>query len=174
MKRLFKRIINCFSKFFSDMCWEEKLIISISVFLGILLGVIFFTSVDIVPATASDYEIFYGYSEEIHKSPETLLDMIFDEKCSASVIDNEKVIRVYFEDDECKLVVEYNKDFEIVSSSEVDKASHWLPLLIFSIVISILGAFASYFMLALWIVSIEGIIEYIKEKLKKNNSKSIK
>ncbi len=163
MKRLFKSIID----WVSNMEWEEKVAGCISVLLGIFVVVILFTTADIVPATSSDYEILYGYSEELHNSPETLTEMLFDGKCSVTGADDEEVIIIEFENDECKLYVKYNRDFEIISSSEVDKYIHWSFVLIFSILCFIVVWFIAYLILLILIVAMEYLIDYIKDKLLK-------
>ena len=120
---------------------NSDLFLRIGLVFGIIAGVIaciaVFFSTDITPATMQDYENLEKQALLVENNPEELFKM------DCIIVIEDGSINVYFENDECEIYVEYNKDFQITSLTREDKkfSFGWMVLgaVIFGMLIFIVG-----------------------------------
>ncbi len=120
-----KRFTQCLKR----MKTEEKIGFAISVIISVVVGITLFLSYDMVPATASDYEALENQITHIQQNPDLLL------KTNCNIFINDDVITVKFMNDECSMIVKYDQNFEVLSTSKEDNYIFW-P---FSLGLSVLG-----------------------------------
>lgn len=165
MKRCFMWIVNRFTKWVHRMKIEEKIVFSLSTILGIVVGVMFFVSIDITPVTSSDYESLENQMEDIEQNPNLLLKT----KCNISISDD--VITATFSNDECKLTVQYDEKFRVLTTCKTDNYIFW-P---WAFVISVLIGYFIYIVVSLMFVIVafffEGSWEFICNRLNSIKSK---
>lgn len=123
--------------------------------LGIVLGIIIFISFDKVPATPLDYESLEKQVMAIQQNP----DLLLKTDCNINV--NGEVIKINFENDNCKITAKYNQNFEVISTSKEDKSVFWL----IAFGIALLGGIYAYgfgslilTILIFWIVALWKLI----------------
>ena len=145
MKRCIKWFNNwCYNRAIK-MCKEEIIGISLGAITSLLVCVLLFVSLDKVPATPFDYEQMENQVIAIQQNH----DLLFKTNCNIEI--NNEVITVNFENDECKLIVEFDQNFEILSTSKEDNCWFWLSALGASSLVGILTYFLGSFV---WIVLI--------------------
>lgn len=121
MKRAIKWLINWFTKWVDEMEKYEKVCFALGGILGVFVCIMFFIFVDKIPATSFDYEQLENQAIAISKNPE----LLFETDCNIAV--SGEITKIVFENDECKLIVKYDENIEILSITQVDKARFWLP-----------------------------------------------
>ena len=99
MKRCIKWLIDKLKNLLWESEGEQVVGFAISGLLGIVLALMFFVSIDKVPATPSDYEQLEKQVNVIQQNP----DLLLDTNCTINV--NNEIITVVFENDECKVFV---------------------------------------------------------------------
>lgn len=122
MKRCFRWLIN----------WQEKVGFALGGLLGIVIGIIILVSIDKVPATPMDYQSLEQQAINVQQNPELLLET----NCNINIDD--EVITIRFENDECKVYAEYNKNFEMLSYSKEDNYIFWVWAFLFALLCGIL------------------------------------
>jgi len=127
MKRCIKCFIILFADWIKQLYWEQVVGFAISGLLGIALTINLFITTDTVPATSSDYVQLEKLTNVIQQNIDLLLEPDRN-------IDSE-IITVTFENDECKVITEYDKNFEVLSTSKKDKSMFWLLALVFSLIV---------------------------------------
>lgn len=146
MKRCLKKVVDWFDKV-KDKATElpEKPLNIIGMIVGIIVVIGVFLYIDTAPATAVDYEPLERQALIIQQNPE----MLFKEDCTCHISDG--VIEVEFENDECKLVIKYNQEFEMLSVSKIDNCTHWTVAIMVAFLMGVIG----YFMvIGIWAVVI--------------------
>ena len=168
MKRCFKWLINCFTRWVSQMEKEEKIGFAIGGIIGIIVTISIFGFIDKVPATTSDYEQMEKQVIAIQQDPELLF------KTDCNIYINNEVITVNFENDECKLTAQYDQNFEVLSISKDDNCIFG-P---FALGISLFMGFMTYcivaFVITVVIFLLEILWEFIFHKSKVHKSKILK
>lgn len=134
MKRCFRWLINWFTQWRGKMSWQEKVGFALGGLLGIVIGIITFVSIDKVPATPMDYQSLEQQAINVQQNPELLLET----NCNINIDD--EVITIRFENDECKVYAEYNKNFEMLSDSKEDNYIFW----VWAFLIALLCGFFTY------------------------------
>ena len=136
MKRCFTWVVNWFIQWVRKMGIEERIGFAIGGAIGIVVGIALFVSVDKVPATAIDYEPLEKQMSAIQQNP----DLLLKTNCNISITDD--VITVIFSNDECKLTVKYDQNFEVLLTSKTDQYMFWL------LALGLLGVLIGYFVYA--------------------------
>ena len=131
MKRCFTRIVNWFTQWVHKMSIEERIGVAIGAIIGIVLGITFFVSIDTTPATAINYEPLEKQMTAIQQKP----DLLLKTNCNISISDD--VITVRFSNDECKLIVQYDENFGVLSTSKTDNYMFWLSALGLAVIIGV-------------------------------------
>ena len=153
-----KRRSNWFAKWVSKMGREEKIGFSIGGIMGIIAAISLFASIDKVPATPADYEAMEKQVIAIQKDPKSL----FNADCEVCI--KNEVITVNFENDECKMTVEYDSNFEVVSISKEDNYMFWMFALVFALFIGFVAYGTGSFLVTVAIFLIEILWEFILKK----------
>ncbi len=155
MKRCFRWLINWFTQWVGEMSWQEKVGFALGGLLGIVIGISTLVSIDKVPATPMDYQSLEQQAINVQQNPELLLET----NCNINIDD--EVITIRFENDECKVYAEYNKNFEMLSYSKEDNYIFWvwafLIALLCGIFTYVLGAFILTILIYLLCILIEWI-----------------
>lgn len=138
-----KRFINYFATYFLNIVVGALMSIG-------MLALIFF-NFNVVPATSADYAPLQQQISAISENPSLLFEI------DGSVEINSEIITVCLENDKCKILAEYNKKFEILSYSEVDKSYSLFAVIAFS-VLSVPYTYFVGFMMT------DAIVAYIKLK----------
>lgn len=120
MKRCIKWVISWIAERINEKDWEEIVGVVIAGLLGIVLGIMFYTIIDRVPANPMDYDQLEEQVNSIQQNPDLLLKTDYD------INIKDEIITVEFENDECKITVKYDKNFEVLSTSKEDKSIFWL------------------------------------------------
>lgn len=154
-------------KHFKRLIQEQPIymaFIVLTIVLTIALTMKYFVQMDKIPANASDYEQLEIQVYDI-QSPEFLLKE--DSNMTAINIDSE-TITITFENDECKVIAKYDKNFEVLSISKKDKYTFWLIALISSLFLACLYICAVYTILffVIWLITVI-VIEVLEKILKK-------
>lgn len=165
MKRFFMWIVNRFTKWVHEMIIEEKMVFFLSTIVGIVVGVMFFVSVDKTPATAVDYEPLERQMETIEQNP----DLLFKTECNISI--NDDVITATFSNDECKLTVQYDENFRVLSTCKTDNYIFWPWALVISALIGCFIYVVVSFMFIILAFLFEDWWEFICNRLNSIKSK---
>lgn len=131
MKRYIRGLINWFNQWVGNMCWIERVAFAIGGLLGVIVGIAVFLHIDKVPATQQDYQLLEQQAINIQQNPK----LLFETNCNISI--NNELITVRLENEECKIYVKYNKNFEILSYSKNDNYTFLLLALVISLIIGI-------------------------------------
>ena len=115
-----KRCFNWFTQWVKKMGHEEKIGFAIGALVSVVVGITCFVSIDKVPATAIDYETLENQMNAIQQNP----DVLFKTNCNIYI--NDDVITVNFMNDECSMTVQYDQNFEVLSTSKADNYTFWL------------------------------------------------
>lgn len=161
MKRCFTWVVNWFIQWVRKMEIEER----IGGAIGIVVGIALFMSVDKVPATAIDYEPLEKQMYAIQQNP----DLLLKTNCNISITDD--VITVTFSNDECKLTVKYDQNFEVLSTSKTDKYMFGLLALGLAVLIGSFVYAVVAFLLTIAVLLNELLWQFIYNKLKSIKSK---
>ena len=104
----------------------------------------------------ADYEPLEKQELLIQQNPELLL------KTNCNINVNNDIITVTLENSECEINVQYNQNFEVLSTSKKDKCMSW----ILAFVISAVTAFWIY-VISFWVIySIIIFMEFLYNKIK--------
>lgn len=145
MKRCLKKVLDWFNKMKNKIFSVEKLLYIVCFVVAIGVAMYTFLVIDKVPATAADYESLEKQVALIQQNPE----MLFKEDYVCSISDG--VIEVEIENIECKLIVKYNQNFEILSISKIDNYTYWALALIPAFGMGCLGCVAVF---SVWLLVI--------------------
>lgn len=156
MKRFYRQLFNKFNKKVKQMSKEEIMANTISVIIGVIIALTIFLTFDKVPATMTDYEPLEKQELLIQQNPELLL------KTNCNINVNNDIITVTLENSECEINVQYNQNFEVLSTSKKDKCMYWMLAFMISAVIG----FWIYAISFLIIYSIINFIEFLYNKIK--------
>ena len=105
---------------------------------GFIVGVIFtFCNTDLTPASQKDFEPLYTQKELLENDFSSVYGM---NNAKITISDDSNVINL--DSEECKLILTFDKDFNLISTEEVDHSDS----IGFTIFISIIIGFASIFM----------------------------
>lgn len=138
------------------------------VLVGFIVGVVFtFTKLDLTPASQKDFEPLYTQKEILKNDFSSVWGM---DNAKITISDDSNVVNL--DSEECKLVLTYDKEFNLISTEEVDCSDS----IGFAIFISIIMGFASMFMFyvifmvfLLVYVIIQALCETIFKKIFKRN-----
>lgn len=156
MKRLCRQLFDKFAKKVKKMSKEEIIVNTISIIIGVIIALTVFLTFDKVPATMADYEPLEKQELLIQQNPELLL------KTNCNINVNNDIITVTLENSECEINVQYNQNFEVLSTSKKDKCMSW----ILAFVISAVTAFWIY-VISFWVIySIIIFMEFLYNKIK--------
>ena len=155
MKRCFRWLINWFTRWVRKMIWQGKIGFVLGGLLGIVIGIITLVSIDKVPATPMDYQSLEQQAINVQQNPELLLET----NCNINIDD--EVITIRFENDECKVYAEYNKNFEMLSYSKEDNYIFWVWAFLFALLCGILTYALGGFILTVLICLLCIFIEWI-------------
>lgn len=151
MKRCIRRLRNLLVNLFREMSIWEKILIVIGGVIGVIVAVKSYTVIDTVPATLQDYKELEEQALNVQENPQ----LIFETICEMKV--KEETIEIEFENDDSKIVAEYNKAFELLSISRTDKFKPF----IFPLVGAILIGFITCYCFVLFILTVIMILESI-------------
>ena len=122
MKRFFRKLSEFYSPCTEDMSWKEKLVFYIGGILGIATCIMVLLFIDKTPAKSTDYKILEERATEVQTNPSLLLKT----DCNITIKEKDEEITVVFENKECEIYAKYNKEFELLSISRIDKSKYWL------------------------------------------------
>ena len=142
---------------------EKIVTLTISLILAILAVVFIWPKIDRVPATNEDYKSLYNYLETIQGKPEEF----FNKEGNISV--KEDAIHYEIENDECKMTGVYNKDFQLITTLEEDKATATYKLVLGLAVLFFLIFFVCLFSIFIAIGVIEIFIIAIILQIKRRS-----
>lgn len=147
MKRCLKNLVEWSDKVQDKLeAFPGKKLRIIALIVACVVAIGVFLSMDLIPATSADYEPLEKQMVLIQQNPEMLLKE--DYTCSIS----NGVIEVEFENEECKLIVKYDQDFNILSVSKVDNRIHWVIAVVLA---SLIGFMVAYLILGIILLSVE-------------------
>ena len=162
-----KRCINWFTQWVKKMRHEEKIGFALGAIISVVVGVIWFVSIDKVPATANDYKTLENQMAAIQQNP----DLLFKTNCNIYINDN--VITVNFMNDECSMTVQYDQNFEVLSTSKADNYTFWLYALGEAVFIGFIVYCIGSFLLIVAVYLFEILWEFILSKFKAIKSKYV-
>lgn len=165
MKRCIKWLIDWFAYWIEQFDWEQMVGFAISGLLGIALTIMLFVSTDTVPATPSDYEQLESQVTIIQQNP----DLLLETDCNINI--NGETITVEFENDECKIITKYDKNFEVLSTSKEDKSMFWLLTLVLALVVGGFEVCSVGWILTLVVCVLELAVKLILERVRKLKAK---
>lgn len=160
MKRCIKWVISWIANWIDKKGWEEIAGFVIAGLLGIVLGIMFYTTTDIVPATPMDYEQLEEQVNSIQQNPDLLL------KTDGDINIKDEIITVKFENDECRITVKYDQNFEVLSTSKEDKSMFWVWSLVIALIITGFVWYAGFVVVTFIILLLELCVLLIYEGLK--------
>jgi hypothetical protein len=132
------------------MDWIEKVGFTLGGIAGIVVWILFFLSIDKIPATPDDYLQLESYAIEIQQNPSLLSEINFTMK------NNNDTVVICFENDKCRVNAKYDQRFKLISISREDKSMFWLWALLISLILGIwvycAGSFLFMFLIALFCV----------------------
>lgn len=162
MKRFIKEVNSRICMFEGETCRQQKLGFAIAGVVAIILAILFFTSLDKVPATSEDYKELINKVEAIQEDPALLL------KTKGSIIvKNENDITVRLENDDCAIIARYNNKFEIVETRKVDKSIHWLWIILPTLILLVAVWYLGYAMFTSIVLILELLCILIYEGVKR-------
>ena len=161
MKRCIKWIISRIANWIDENSREELAGFVIAGLLGIVLGIMFYITTDRVPATPMDYDQLEEQVNSIHQNP----DLLLKTDCEINIKD--EIITVKFENDECKITVKYDKNFEVLSTSKEDKSIFWVWSLVIALIIVVFVWYFGFVVVTLIILLLELCVSLIYNGLKK-------
>ena len=161
MKRCTEWIISRIANWIDEKNWEEFAGFVIAGVLGIVLGIMFYINTDRVPATPMDYDQLEEQVNSIQQNP----DLLLKTDCEINIKD--EIITVKFENDECKITVKYDKNFEVLSTSKEDKSIFWVWPLVIALIIVVFVWYAGYIVVTLIILLLELCVSLIYMGFKK-------
>lgn len=151
MKRYAKIVKNWFFCLITRKDWKEIITTAISILLVIAFVIFFYVETDTVPATQQDYEQLEKKAYSVEQNP----DLLLKTDCNINV--NGKVITVKFENNECILTAEYDKNFNILSTYREDKYTFFL----FAILLCFLVGISVFVFVYLFLFIILFFFEYL-------------
>lgn len=155
MKRFFTRLFSRFSK----LPIEEKFAYISGFIVGITIFLYFFCTTDMISATTLDYKELHQKIDQINQNPE----YIFNHECNVTV--SSRKITVYLENEECEITATFNKNFDLISIAEEDKAYSWVLVLFGTLIIAIpLAGFTFFLIGAIVITSKPFFCDFKKRK----------
>lgn len=143
MKRYFKWCINLITQWVNKLEKEEKIGVAIGGMVGIIVAISMFVIIDKVPATTADYEPMEKQVIAIQQDPK----LLFKTDCNIDI--NNQVITVKFENDECKVIAQYDQNFKVLSVSKEDNYTFWLYALIIALAMEVMT-----YVLAAFVISV--------------------
>lgn len=159
MKRCIKWLISWFIQWVGKLSSEEKIGFFFGAVVGLAIGIMLFVSFDTVPATPMDYKPLEEQMTAVQQNPQLLFEINGDIKVE------DEVITVLFENDECSITAEYDKNLKLISSSKADE-SIFLPIaVILTGVIGVLVGGGSVFLFTMLIYIVEIVWEFISENI---------
>lgn len=158
MKRCIKWLINWFTR------WVG-IGFALGGVVGLVICIISFVFFDQLPATSLDYEQLEKQVIAIQKN----LELLLETDCNINV--SGKVITINFDNDNCKVTAQYNKCFEMLSSSRKDKSKFWLDAFGFALLIGICAFGIGFLVFALVAFLLGALWELISKTLKLNKNK---
>ena len=165
MRRYFMWIVNRFTNWLNKMDIEEKIGYIIGSIIGIAIGIMFFVPIDKTPATTVNYEPLEEQMTAIQQNP----DLLLNTNCNISISND--IITVIFSNDECKLTVQYDKDFGILSTSKTDNYTFWLLALVIAVLVGYFTGCVSSFLLTIVVFMLKILWQSICSRLKSLKSK---
>lgn len=134
---------------------EEQIAMILAFIVALAVGILEFASIDVVPATVTDYAELENQMTAIQKNP----DLLLKTDCEISIKD--EVITVCFQNDQCSLTVQYNQDFEVLSTFQKDGFTFWLWALIIAVMCGIFIYCVGMILLIIVIYLLEALWERI-------------
>lgn len=165
MKRC-KWFIGWFYDWVGQFDWCQLVGFGISGLLGIALSIFIFVHIDKVPATSFDYEQLEEQVDFIQQNPDSLLET----DCTINV--DSTIITVEFENENCRVTAEYDKNFELLSTSKEDKSNFWLWVLLFALFVGSIEFYVVGWIVSLVILLIEIAVALSLDRFKKLKAKS--
>ena len=92
MKRCIKWVISWIAERINEKDWEEIVGFVIAGLLGIVLGIMFYTIIDIVPANPMDYDQLEEQVNSIQQNPDLLLKTDYDINIKDEIITVEFIV----------------------------------------------------------------------------------
>lgn len=162
-----KRCFNWFTQWVKKMEHEEKIGFAIGALVSVIVGITCFVSIDKVPATAIDYETLENQMNAIQQNP----DLLFKTNCNIYI--NDDVITVNFMNDECSMTVQYDQNFEVLSTSKADNYTFWLYALGIAVLAGVCVCSVVFFLLTILVYFFETLWKFILFKFNVIKSKYV-
>ena len=161
MKRCIKCLIGWIILRFE---WKQIVGFGVAGLLGIAIAILYVASIDKVPATPSDYEQLESEMNIIQQN----LDLL---EIEHSIDPRSGSITIIIENAECKLITQYNKNFEVLSTSREDKYMSWGVVLLCALIIVFLITYMGGYTLELILMVLEPVADCILKRIKKAKAK---
>ena len=138
---------------------EKITIVVVSIILAIWCVVFAWIDFDRVPAVPEDYKSLYERLEYVQGKPEEFVTQ------KGTVTINEDTISYTIENEECEMTGVYNRDYELISSSQKDKAISTGYAIMVSVVLFFFVYVGCNVVLYITIFIVELIVVFIIEKI---------
>lgn len=146
-----KRHLNRNGGFFKRLGIEATIGLVIGIIVTVTITVLAVTIVDIIPATEADYEELESQLVAIQQNP----DLLLKTHCKISVKDN--IITVTVMNNECEMSADFNQDYEVLSTTKTDYATHWVFIFLAILVALLYGLLSC--------IIATGIASWVRERL---------
>ena len=138
---------------------EKITIVVVSAILSVWCIVLVWINIDRVPAVPEDYKSLYERLEYVQGKPEEFVTQ------KGTVTINEDTISYTIENEECEMTGVYSRDYELISSSQKDKATSTFNAILGCIVALFFVYIICNVVLYITIFVVELIVVFIIEKI---------
>ena len=153
IKRFWKKI----KSFFTGPEKAEHIGYFVGMVTWIILSITIISIADKTPASEADFKELESEIIAIQENP----ILVFKTDCEVDVED--EIITVNLENKECSLTVEFDSNFEIISTEKFDLAEKWwIPVIFFCLI-----SFTLAYYLSEGVIRIVTIIEDVSTSIKK-------
>lgn len=154
MKRFFRRLVTRFSK----LTIEDKIAYIAALMVAVATLFSFFSTTDMIAATTLDYRELHQKIDEINQNPEA----IFNHECKVTV--SSRNIIVYLENEECKVTATFNKNIDLISIDQEDKAYSWIYALFSVLILTVIFAAIAFWFTGTVVILIKTFSSIRKRK----------
>lgn len=168
MKRCIKWLINWFVQWVGKLSSKEKIGFFFGAVAGLTIGIMLFVSIDTVPATPMDYKPLEEQMTAVQQNPQ----LLFETNSNIKVED--EVTTVLFENDECSITANYDKNFKLISFSKEDTSMFLPTAVILTGFIGVLVYGGCAFLFTMLICIVESARKFISENISLKFSKTRK
>ena len=146
-----KRLLITFLSWIASLVKNKTAVYTISILVGIAVGIWVFLLLDKTPATEADYKPLEEQAYAISQNP----DLLYETEGEARITKGK--IELTLRNSECILVTKYNSDFEVIETTRQDASISVFWAIFLSTLLVIAGAVATLNILILLKLSLRKI-----------------